>query len=63
MRDTSISEQIQSRSVLLVESSIPPHLTLAEWRHRRRVPRYRPQAGLAAIRRALERVHRRAGME
>ena len=38
MREASISEQLQRRSIVLVESSLPPHLTLAEWRRDRSVP-------------------------
>ena len=63
MRDPSISEQLLSRSVVLVESSLPPHLTLAEWRRGRPVPRSRRQAGVAAIRHALQRLHPRAVLE
>ena len=63
MREASISEQLQRRSIVLVESSLPPHLTLAEWRRGQLVPRSRRQAGVAAIRHALQRLHPRAVLE
>ena len=62
MREASISEQLQCRSIVVVESSIPAHLTLAEWRRRRPVSQSRCPVGIAAIRRTLQRVRLRSSL-
>jgi hypothetical protein len=35
---SSISEQVRRRSVVPVESTIPPEMTIEQWRSSRRVP-------------------------
>jgi hypothetical protein len=35
---SSVSEQLRRQSVVAVESTIPPEMTIEQWRSRRRVP-------------------------